>query len=116
MPGAPKVQSDRGSQGMGDSNFAILIETDPSAAAQMQRVLSQLELSAMVAADRDAALEMASNLSREGAAPQLIVSRVTTPTGSGLEILDEVAKLFPDAAQVLVSHYPQRLLLHVPGF
>jgi hypothetical protein len=46
----------------------------------------------------------------------LLVARVGLPSGSGIRLLEEAAAVFPQASQLVVSHYPKSLLFSVPRF
>lgn len=94
----------------------LILETDPAALTQMRRVLETLDTSILEAGDLASASEVAGQLVREGTPPDVIVSRATLPDGSGLKAFDELSEFFPEARQVLVSHYPKRLLFTLPGF
>lgn len=101
---------------MDRSRVAVIVESDVSARQQMSAVLGEMEVAVVHAADLREAAEVAAQLVRSGNPPDAIVARVTLPDGSGVQALDRLAELFPLAHQVLVSHYPKRLLFSLPGF
>ncbi len=94
----------------------LIVESDPQACEQMKRVLATMDTSVVEAGDLSTVSSVAAHLVRNGTPPDVIVSRVTLPDGSGIQALDEMADLFPRAHQVLVSHFPKSLLLSLPGF
>jgi DNA-binding NtrC family response regulator len=98
------------------SRLVLIIESDPSALAQMRRVLAGMEASVVAATDEESLRDAEAYLTRKGTPPVLIVARVTLPSGSGIRLLNEAAATFPDAQHLMVSHYPRNLLYSVPGF
>lgn len=96
--------------------MVLLIESDPAARAQMLDVLALMEVGVRQAADLREAVDSADGMLQQGMAPEAIVCRVTLPDGSGMEALDHLSSLFPDARQVMVSHFPKDLLLSLPAF
>src|SRR5690348_12915459 len=97
------------------SRLVLVIESDPSALAQMRRVLAGMDTSVMAAIDEESLRDAEAYLKSKGTLPVLIVARVTLPTGSGIRLLKEAATSFPDAHHLVVSHYPRNLLYSVPG-
>ena len=98
------------------SRQVLIIESDPSALAQMRRVLAGMHASVMAATDEESLRDAEAYLVRKETPPVLIVARVTLPTGSGIRLLKEASSKFPDARHIVVSHYPRSLLHSVPGF
>src|SRR5690348_16755715 len=98
------------------TRLVMIIESDPNALAQMRRVLAGMEASAIAAADEASLRDAEDYLKNKGTPPDLIVARVTLPTGSGIRLLKEASSSFPKARHIVVSHYPKSLLLTVPGF
>ena len=98
------------------SRLVLIIESDPSALAQMRRVLAGLDASVVAATDDESLRDAEALLARKGTTPALIVARVTLPTGSGIRLLKEASTTFPEARHIVVSHYPRNLLHSVPGF
>jgi DNA-binding NtrC family response regulator len=98
------------------SRLVLIIESDPSALAQMRRVLAGMDTSVVAATDEESLRDAEGYLTRKGTPPVLIIARVTLPTGSGIRLLKEASTTFPDARHIVVSHYPRNLLHSVPGF
>jgi DNA-binding NtrC family response regulator len=98
------------------SRLFLIIESDPSALAQMRRVLAGMESSVVAAPDEETLHDVEAYLMSKGTPPALIIARVTLPTGSGIRLLKEASTTFPAARHLVVSHYPRNLLYAVPGF
>jgi CheY-like chemotaxis protein len=98
------------------SRLVLIIESDPSALAQMRRVLAGMETSVVAANDEETLRDVEAYLTSKGTPPVLIIARVTLPSGSGIRLLREASTTFPDASHLVVSHYPRNLLQSVPGF
>jgi len=94
----------------------LIIESDPNALAQMRRVLAGMRLSAMTASDDDSLREAVQYLQAKQTPAILLIARVGLPSGSGIRLLEDAAAVFPDASQLVVSHYPKNLLFSVPRF
>ena len=104
-------------QRMSPRRQVLLIESDPNAVAQMRRVLAVMKMRAFAASDEDSRHELVESLVRDGRQIDLIVARVSLPSGSGIRMLEETAGQFPRAQQLLISHHPRALLLSAtPGF
>src|SRR4051812_27400492 len=101
---------------MSGPRVVLILESDPNAIAQMRRVLAGMRLRALAAADEDALPASGAELIRAGTPPSLIIARVALPSGSGIRMLEDTAVVFPQAQQMLISHYPHNLLSTVPGF
>ena len=101
---------------MSPPRLALILESDPNAIAQMRRVLAGMRIRALAAADEDALREIVDELVRAKTPPSLLIARVALPSGSGIRMLEETAAVFPEAQQMLISHYPRSLLSSVPGF
>jgi CheY-like chemotaxis protein len=98
------------------SRSVLIIESDPNALAQMRRVLAGMKLSVLAASDGDTLREAIEYLNGKKTPPVLIVARLGLPSGSGIRLLEDAASVFPEACQLVVSHYPKTLLYSVPGF
>jgi DNA-binding NtrC family response regulator len=98
------------------SRLVLIIESDPSALAQMRRVLAGMQTSVVAATDEESLRDAEAYLAKKGTPPVLIVARVTLPSGSGIRLLKEASATFPEARHIVVSHYPRNLLYSVPGF
>src|SRR3954447_6919550 len=101
---------------MSPQRLVLILESDPNAIAQMRRVLAGMRIRALAAADEDALRETVAELVRAKTPPSLIIARVALPSGSGIRMLEDTAAVFPEAQQMLISHYPRNLLSTVPGF
>jgi CheY-like chemotaxis protein len=99
-----------------EAPVAVVVECDDAARHQMSQVLGEMQVAVVHARGVSEARSVAAELARSGSAPRAIVARATLPDGSGLEALNELAALFPQAHQVLISHYPKELLFSMPGF
>jgi DNA-binding NtrC family response regulator len=82
----------------------------------MRRVLAGMSIRALAAADEDGLRDTVALLVHDKRPPALIIARVALPSGSGIRMLEETAAVFPEAQQMLISHYPRTLLSSVPGF
>jgi DNA-binding NtrC family response regulator len=98
------------------SRQVLIIESDPSALAQMRRVLAGMQASVVAATDEESLRDAETYLERKETPPVLIIARVTLPSGSGIRLLKDASSKFPDAHHIVVSHYPRTLLHSVPGF
>jgi DNA-binding NtrC family response regulator len=94
----------------------LIVESDAQACEQMKRVFAAMNVTVAEARDLETASDAAAELARNAAPPDLIVARVTLPDGSGVQVLNQIGEMFPDARQVMVSHFPKRLLISIPGF
>jgi DNA-binding NarL/FixJ family response regulator len=98
------------------SRAVLIIESDPNALSQMRRVLAGMKLSVMAASDDDSVREAIAYLQAKETPAILLIARVGLPSGSGIRLLEEAAEVFPEASQLVVSHYPKDLLVSVPRF
>src|SRR5438046_2954104 len=96
--------------------LVLILESDPNAMAQMRRVLAGMGIRALAAAEEEALRDTVAMLLSAKTPPALIIARVALPSGSGIRMLEDTAAVFPDAQQMLISHYPRKLLSSVPGF
>jgi len=96
--------------------LVLILESDPNAVAQMRRVLAGMGIRALGAADEGSLRDTVALLVGAKNPPALIVARVALPSGSGIRMLEDTAAVFPEAQQILISHYPRNLLSSVPGF
>lgn len=98
------------------SRAVLIIESDPNALTQMRRVLAGMKLSVFAASDDDSLREAIAYLQGKETPIILLIARVGLPSGSGIRLLEDAAAVFPDAQQLVVSHYPKDLLVSVPRF
>jgi DNA-binding NtrC family response regulator len=101
---------------MDNERLVLIVESDQAALAQMKSVLAGMGAGVVDASGLDEACAIAGELASAGKPPELIVARVTLPDGSGVQVLEEMAELFPHAHRVVISHFPVRLLYSLPGF
>lgn len=101
---------------MDNPRLVLLVESDTQACRQMRGILDAMGVDCVEAADVESAVIVGQELIGHGRVPDAIVSRVTLPDGSGVQALTQLSEFFPQARQVLVSHFPRRLLSTIPGF
>jgi CheY-like chemotaxis protein len=98
------------------SRAVLIIENDAHALAQMRRVLGCMKLSATAACDGDTLREALAQLRAQQTPAILLIARVGLPAGADIRLLEDAAAIFPEASQLVVSHYAKNLLFSVPGF
>jgi hypothetical protein len=98
------------------SRIVLILDSDAHALAQMRRVLACLKLVPVSACDGDSLRQAVANLQGEGTPAILLIARVGLAGTGGIQLLEDAAAVFPEASQLVISHYTKNQLISVPGF